>query len=143
MSLVARSVTANRAGIDIGDEREESQNSLVGSVPVGTAEGRPGKGARMTPVGSPRSASSPDSAAGSTPGIAALAPSERALRPAFEVRCADVHPGGCGTALRAERSSDVVALACEHGALVHGLTPVWYSAERLAAIAAVVAGTRG
>ena len=43
----------------------------------------------------------------------------------------------------ARLSSDVVALACEHGALVHGFTPVWYSAERRAAIAAVVAGPRG
>lgn len=106
----------------------------------------------MTPVGSHWSVPSPHTAAGwcKDPRImAALAPSEPSLQPAraplqaFEVRCADVHPGGCGTALRAERSSDVVALACEHGALVHGYTSVWYSAERLAAIATVVEGPRG
>ena len=106
----------------------------------------------MTPVGSHRSASSPHTAAGSHPDprVAALAASDRSLRPAgapwphvFEVRCADVHPGGCGTALRAPRPGDVVALACEHGALAHGLTPAWYSPERLATIATVVAGPLG
>jgi hypothetical protein len=93
----------------------------------------------MTPVGSDRSASSPDTAAGlrAEPRIAALAPSEPSLRPAhaplpqaFEVRCADIHAGGCEQALRAPRPGDVVALACEHGKLVHGFTAVWHSAEQ-------------
>ena len=57
---------------------------------------------------------------------------------AFVLRCADVHATDCEATLRAERLSDVVALACEHGALVHGFTPVWYCAERLAFIASVV-----
>ena len=101
----------------------------------------------MTPVGSYRSASSPDTAAGlrADPRIAALGPSEPSLRPAraplppaFEVRCADIHPGRCEQVLRAPRADDVVALACEHGKLVHGFTAVYYSAERLAAIAAAV-----
>lgn len=101
----------------------------------------------MTPVGSARSASSADTAAGlrTDPRIAALTPSEPSLRPAraplpqaFAVRCADIHPGGCEQALRARRPDDVVALACEHGKLAHGYTPAWYSAERLAAIAAAV-----
>ena len=59
-------------------------------------------------------------------------------RPGFEVRCADVHPVGCEEALRARSAHDVVALACEHGGLVHGFTPVWYSSKRLASIAAAV-----
>ena len=105
----------------------------------------------MTLVGSHGAASSPGTAAGlrTDPRIAALAPSELSLRPArallpqaFEVRCADIHPGGCAQALRAPRPDDVVALACEHGKLVHGYTPVWYSAERLAAIAAAVTQPR-
>jgi hypothetical protein len=139
MSLVARSVTANRAGIDIGDEDEEAQVLWLGVSRSERPRDAQERGL-MTTVGSHRSASSPDTAAGSRPDprSAALAPSERSLRPAgallpqaFEVRCADIHPGGCGTALRAERPGDVVALACEHGALAHGFTPVWYSAERL------------
>ena len=40
--------------------------------------------------------------------------------------------------LRAPGPGEVVALACEHGKLVHGFTAVYYSAERLAAIAAAV-----
>jgi hypothetical protein len=43
--------------------------------------------------------------------------------------------------LRARRPDDVVVLAREHGALVHGFTPVWYSKQRLATIAAAVGPT--
>jgi hypothetical protein len=35
----------------------------------------------------------------------------------------------------------VLALALEHGALVHGFTPVWYTPDRVAVIGAAV--TRG
>jgi hypothetical protein len=58
--------------------------------------------------------------------------------PTFELRCADVQPYRCEETLRARNPRDVVALACEHGARVHGFTPVWYSAERLTAMAAAV-----
>jgi len=40
--------------------------------------------------------------------------------------------------LRAGRADDVVALACEHGARVHGFTAVWYSPQRLAVMTAAV-----
>lgn len=105
------------------------------------------EGGSHDPVGSNGSASSPDITAGprADPGIAALARSEASLQPArvtlppaFEVRCADIHPGTCEQVLRAPRPDDLVALACEHGKLMHGFTAVWYSAERLAAIAAAV-----
>ena len=62
----------------------------------------------------------------------------RPSRPTFELRCADVHPFGCEEALRARSANDLVALACEHGGLVHGFTPAYYSSERLASIAAAV-----
>jgi hypothetical protein len=52
----------------------------------------------------------------------------------FKVRRADAH----ALDVRAERFKDVVAPAYEHGALVHGLTPAWYSPERLAVIARAV-----
>jgi hypothetical protein len=64
-------------------------------------------------------------------------------RSGFEVRCADVHPVECEEALRAPSAHGLVALACEHGGLVHGFTPVWYSSERLASIAAAVTTCRG
>jgi uncharacterized protein DUF1059 len=60
----------------------------------------------------------------------------------FELRCSDVHPTGCNRKLRAQRPDDLVELAREHGALVHGFTPVWYSKQRLATIAAAIGPTR-
>jgi hypothetical protein len=45
--------------------------------------------------------------------------------------------------LRARRPSDLVEIARAHGARVHGFTPVWYSEQRLASMAAVVAGGDG
>ena len=45
---------------------------------------------------------------------------------------------GCNAMLCAASSRDVVALACEHGALAHGFTGAWYTPKRLAVIAAAV-----
>jgi hypothetical protein len=45
--------------------------------------------------------------------------------------------------LEARRLSDLVEIAREHGARVHGFTPVWYSQHRLASMAAVVARSDG
>ena len=61
----------------------------------------------------------------------------------FELCCADVHPHGCAEMLQACHSSDMFAIAREHGARVHGFTPTWYSERRLAVMAAVVAQTDG
>jgi hypothetical protein len=104
----------------------------------------------MPPAGRLSAALSPDAAGlRSESRFARPAPAEpgrplaRAPVPqAFELRCADVHRAGCEAAFRARRVSDVVALACEHGALVHGYTPAWYSSERLAIIASAVTGPR-
>jgi predicted small metal-binding protein len=64
----------------------------------------------------------------------ARAPSRRR----FELRCADVHAVGCNEMLRAASLRAVVARACEHGALAHGFTAVWYSPKRLAVMAEAV-----
>ncbi len=45
--------------------------------------------------------------------------------------------------LEARRPSDLVEIAREHGARVHGFTPAWYSQHRLASMAAVVARSYG
>jgi hypothetical protein len=96
----------------------------------------------MTPVGSDWSAWSPEGAVGSRVDarLAALALGEPLLPPtgdpslhAFEVRCADVH-SGASRRRYARNSPAMLSLACEHGALVHGFTPAWYSPDRLAAI---------
>jgi hypothetical protein len=65
-------------------------------------------------------------------------PGRAPSRQRFELRCAEIHAVGCNAMLRAASTSDVVALACEHGAFVHGFTGVWYSPKRLALIAAAV-----
>ena len=75
------------------------------------------------------------------PRAATPARKEQARAPSrqrFELRCAEIHAVGCNAMLRAASSRGVVALACEHGALAHGFTGVWYSPKRLAVIAAAV-----
>ena len=90
---------------------------------------------------------SPDDAAPfrTDPGVVARALKESARQPArvssrprFELRCADIHRVGCNDMLRAASARGVVALACEHGALAHGFTRVWYSPKRLAVMAGAV-----
>ena len=45
--------------------------------------------------------------------------------------------------LYARDSGDLVEIAREHGARAHGFTGAWYSEQRLAAMAAVVAQSGG
>jgi predicted small metal-binding protein len=52
-----------------------------------------------------------------------------------EVRCADVHPVRCTVTFRASSSEPLTDRIRDHGARVHGFTPVWYSRERIAVIA--------
>jgi predicted small metal-binding protein len=59
-------------------------------------------------------------------------------RQRFELRCADIHAVGCNEMLRGASFQAVVARACEHGALAHGFTAVWYSPKRLAVMAEAV-----
>jgi hypothetical protein len=40
--------------------------------------------------------------------------------------------------MRSNEREQLVALAREHGERAHGFTPVWYSADRLAAMAQAV-----
>ena len=76
------------------------------------------------------------------PSVAGLVPRECALPPLpprrFELRCADVHLVRCEHAASASRLQDSIASMRAHGATVHGFTPVWYSQERLAAMARAV-----
>ena len=104
---------------------------------------RPRKGGIVTPASGASSVLSPDDAAALDTGRHAAMPApkgpvRRPSRPTFELRCADVHPLGCEEALRARSAHDLVALACDHGGLVHGFTPVWYSSKRLASMAAAI-----
>jgi hypothetical protein len=134
---------SKRARLDMG-RKERRVGTLYMGVPRSERLApRPRKGGIVTPTRSVSSVLSPDDAAAlNTDRHAAMpAPTEpvrRPWRPTFELRCADVHPLGCEESLRARSAHDLVALACEHGGLAHGFTPVWYSAERLASIAAAI-----
>jgi hypothetical protein len=102
----------------------------------------------VTPASGVSSVLSPDDVAAldtdrHAPTPAPKGPARRPSRPTFELRCADVHPVECEEALRSRSAHDLVALACEHGGLVHGFTPVWYSSERLASIAAAITARPG
>ena len=105
----------------------------------------------MTPTGYSPGASSIDDAAGLRTDLPVARGARGAAVPVsaqgpetgdFQLRCADVHPTACDQTLRAQRPDHVVELAREHGALVHGFTPVWYSTQRLAIIAAAIGPTR-
>ena len=61
----------------------------------------------------------------------------------FELCCYDMHPHGCAEILHATHPGDMVEIAREHGARAHGFTPAWYSEQRLASMAAVVARSGG
>jgi hypothetical protein len=60
-------------------------------------------------------------------------PARAAVPHVFGLWCADVHAAVPG----AGRAGDVVALAREHGALVHGFTSVCCGPQRLGLMAAV------
>jgi hypothetical protein len=62
----------------------------------------------------------------------------RARAPLLHLRCADVLPVLCDASWHLPRQEDLVARAHAHGGTAHGYTPVWYSAERLAAMAQAV-----
>lgn len=117
---VARGAAADRADVDIGLEWEESRNSLVGSVAVGTAGGAPREGGSHNPgrqrlvgavagrrSGLARRRAPRRSRSGRTPATAGTRPVIAGVRGALRA------PGGCEKALRASCSSDVVVLACD------------------------------
>ena len=53
-----------------------------------------------------------------------------------ELLCSTVHPCNCDHAFCGRSVADVVAQACEHGAVVHGFTPCYYNAARVGAMTA-------
>ena len=72
---------------------------------------------------------------------ATLAPREPARAQSerrFELRCADVVPVRCEEIFCAHCASEAIGLACEHGKLIHGFTPGWYTPERLVLMAGTV-----
>ena len=61
------------------------------------------------------------------------------MSPRFEVSCAAVHPMRCDVRLSATSAEHVLAQAREHGESAHGYTGAWYTTERRAAMATLVA----
>jgi hypothetical protein len=73
-----------------------------------------------------------------TPAIAGRSPEWRLRPQVFELVCADAHPVGCVEVMRSQDRDTLVVLAREHGERAHGFTGVWYSTDRLAAMAQAV-----
>jgi len=61
----------------------------------------------------------------------------------FRLRCADVHPCRCGAVFTGPDPTELVALAREHGELVHCFTPAYYRPERLAEMIRIGVGAAG
>jgi hypothetical protein len=57
---------------------------------------------------------------------------EAGSRGTYELRCADIHPCGCGAVFVGSDPRQLVALAREHGELAHCFTAAYYRPERLA-----------
>jgi hypothetical protein len=62
-----------------------------------------------------------------------------ASRAPLEMRCEELHPIRCAQLLQANSPAEMVNVAREHGALIHGFTPVWYDQERLTSMSTTVA----
>jgi hypothetical protein len=114
---------------------------------------RPRKGAIVTPAAAANLSESSPVSAHALPAeeraAATLVPRDGALPSAwapfpqrFELGCADVHPVRCNLALRSSNLEELVALVSAHGASAHGFTPVWYSPERVAAMATAATVSR-
>jgi hypothetical protein len=58
----------------------------------------------------------------------------------FWLQRSDVHPVRCDVVVSSSSQQELVESACVHGARAHGFTPVWYSASRVASMAAAVIG---
>lgn len=58
--------------------------------------------------------------------------------PPFEMSCEELNSAGCTKLLQASSVAEMVAVAQEHGAFVHGFTPVWYNRKRLTAMATAI-----
>ena len=54
--------------------------------------------------------------------------------------CESLHEVRCDTHFTANTPSEIVVLAAQHGANVHGFTPVYYSRAKLDAMVATVTG---
>ncbi|HTP28898.1 MAG TPA: hypothetical protein VMK12_24965 [Anaeromyxobacteraceae bacterium] len=61
-----------------------------------------------------------------------------AARICVELRCAELHPVRCDVRLRGADLESLVIIACENGALAHGITPAWYDSRRLPSMAEIV-----
>lgn len=66
-----------------------------------------------------------------------FAPARAPFPQRFELRCDAVHPVRCDATFRSSIRAEVLAEARAHGA-DHGFTAVWYSFERLDAMADAV-----
>lgn len=64
--------------------------------------------------------------------------SERSADMPIELACESLHPVRCAAYFNASSPVSLVEVAMEHGARVHGFTPVFYSQNRQDTMLAVV-----
>ncbi len=62
-----------------------------------------------------------------------------ASRAPLEMRCEELNSIRCAQLLQANSPAEMVNVAREHGALIHGFTPVWYDQDRLTCMRTAVA----
>lgn len=55
-----------------------------------------------------------------------------------KLRCAELRPVRFDVRLRGADLESLVIIACENGALAHGIVPAWYDSRRLASMAEIV-----
>jgi hypothetical protein len=55
-----------------------------------------------------------------------------------KLRCAESHPVRCKVRLRGADLESLVIIACENGALAHGIMPAWYDSRKLASMGEIV-----
>ena len=63
------------------------------------------------------------------------------MRPPYASSCGaltELHPVRCDVRLRGADLESLVIIACENGALAHGIMPAWYDSRRLASMAEIV-----
>jgi len=62
------------------------------------------------------------------------------MRPAYasSYGALELHPVRCDVRLRGADLESLVIIACENGALAHGITPAWYDSRRLPSMAEIV-----
>jgi hypothetical protein len=73
----------------------------------------------------------------------AVAETEDAAVPTYELACRELHPMGCAARIRGASVETMLHAAVSHGSRGHGFTAAFYDPDRLGAMRAVLSGVVG